>query len=160
MSLAHPVLGEMIPVRHGAAPRGWAFAHGQLMTVASMPPLFELIGYTFGGHDTVFALPNLPVLESGLAYAIALIGTEPIDTIPTDQVLGQLYPFKGGAAPRGWTPADGELLPVSSNQALYSVLLNTFGGGRAATFGTPKLPPVNEGALIYDLALEGTYPTA
>ena len=40
-------------------------------------------------------------------------------------------------APRGWAFCDGQLLPISQNQALYSLLGTTFGGDGRTSFALP-----------------------
>ncbi|MEO6131313.1 MAG: tail fiber protein [Saprospiraceae bacterium] len=42
------------------APSGWLFCEGQILTIGSYIPLFQLIGTTYGGNGTTnFALPDL-----------------------------------------------------------------------------------------------------
>lgn len=42
-------------------------------------------------------------------------------------------------APKGWALANGQLLPINQNQALFSLLGTTFGGDGRVTFGLPNL---------------------
>ncbi len=42
-------------------------------------------------------------------------------------------------APRGWAQCDGQILPISQNQALYSLLGTTYGGDGRVNFGLPDL---------------------
>ena len=42
-------------------------------------------------------------------------------------------------SPRGWAKCDGQLLPISSNSAVFSLLGTTFGGDGRTTFGLPDL---------------------
>jgi len=42
-------------------------------------------------------------------------------------------------APRGWAACDGQLVPISQNQALYSLLGTMYGGDGRTTFGLPDL---------------------
>ncbi|MFD2173437.1 phage tail protein [Rhodobacter lacus] len=42
-------------------------------------------------------------------------------------------------APRGWSFVDGQILPISQNQALYSLLGTTYGGDGRTTFALPDL---------------------
>ncbi|WP_298314143.1 phage tail protein [uncultured Aquimarina sp.] len=53
--------------------------------------------------------------------------------------LGQIQPFGFNFAPRGWGKCDGQLLPISSNSALFSLLGTTFGGDGRTTFALPDL---------------------
>lgn len=47
--------------------------------------------------------------------------------------------FAGNFAPRGWAFCDGQLLAVSQNDALFSLLGTTYGGDGRTTFGLPDL---------------------
>lgn len=47
--------------------------------------------------------------------------------------------FAGNFAPRGWALCDGQLLPISSNEALFSILGTTYGGDGRTTFALPDL---------------------
>jgi microcystin-dependent protein len=53
--------------------------------------------------------------------------------------LGQIQPFGFNFPPRGWAHCDGQLLAISSNTALFSLLGTTFGGDGRTTFGLPDL---------------------
>ena len=47
--------------------------------------------------------------------------------------------FAGNFAPRGWAFCDGQLLPISSNSALFSLLGTIYGGDGRTTFALPDL---------------------
>lgn len=53
--------------------------------------------------------------------------------------IGEVRWFAGNFAPRGWAPCDGQLLPISANTALFSILGTTYGGDGRITFGLPDL---------------------
>lgn len=53
--------------------------------------------------------------------------------------LGQIQPFGFNFAPRGWAKCDGQLLAISANSALFSLLGTTFGGDGRTTFALPDL---------------------
>jgi len=44
-----------------------------------------------------------------------------------------------GFPPKGWALADGQLLPINQNQALFSLLGTTYGGDGRVNFGLPNL---------------------
>lgn len=52
---------------------------------------------------------------------------------------GQVTMFSFMFAPKDWSNCEGQLLPINSNQALFSLLGNTFGGDARTTFGLPDL---------------------
>jgi microcystin-dependent protein len=56
-----------------------------------------------------------------------------------DPFIGEIIMFAGNFAPRGWAFCDGQLLAISSNQALFSILGTTYGGDGRTTFGLPDL---------------------
>jgi microcystin-dependent protein len=53
--------------------------------------------------------------------------------------LGQIQAFGFNFAPRGWAKCDGQLLSISSNTALFSLLGTMYGGDGRTTFGLPDL---------------------
>ena len=53
--------------------------------------------------------------------------------------IGEIIMFGGNFAPRGWALCDGQLLPIASNSALFSILGTTYGGDGRTTFGLPDL---------------------
>ena len=53
--------------------------------------------------------------------------------------IGQIQAFGFNFAPRGWAMCEGQLLPIQSYTALFSLLGTTFGGDGRTTFGLPDL---------------------
>lgn len=57
----------------------------------------------------------------------------------SEPFLGQITLFGFNFAPRGWALCDGQLLPISQNEALFSLLGTMYGGDGRTTFGLPDL---------------------
>lgn len=57
----------------------------------------------------------------------------------SDQFIGQIMPAAFNFAPRYFAQCNGALLPISQNQALFSLLGTTYGGDGIQTFGLPDL---------------------
>jgi microcystin-dependent protein len=57
----------------------------------------------------------------------------------SDPFIGQITLFAFNFAPRGWAFCDGQLLQISQNTALFSLLGTTYGGDGQVTFGLPNL---------------------
>ncbi len=53
--------------------------------------------------------------------------------------IGQIVPFAGNFAIRGWAQCDGQLLSISQNTALFSILGTTYGGNGQTNFALPDL---------------------
>jgi len=53
--------------------------------------------------------------------------------------ISELKIFSFGFAPKGWALANGQTLPISQNQALFSLLGTTYGGNGQTTFQLPNL---------------------
>jgi len=47
--------------------------------------------------------------------------------------------FAGNFAPRDWAFCDGQLMEISKNEELYSILATTYGGDGRTTYGLPDL---------------------
>jgi microcystin-dependent protein len=78
-----------------------------------------------------------------LNYLIALSGIFPSrdsgSVDPNTPFLGEIMPFAGTFAPSGWALANGQLLPINQNQALFALLGTTYGGDGRTTFALPDL---------------------
>ena len=57
----------------------------------------------------------------------------------SEPFIGQIKIFGGEFAPRNWAFCDGQLLSISENTALFSILGTTYGGDGRTTFGLPEL---------------------
>jgi microcystin-dependent protein len=53
--------------------------------------------------------------------------------------LGQLLLASWSLVPKGFASCNGQILPINSNQALFSLLGTAFGGNGSSTFGLPNL---------------------
>lgn len=76
--------------------------------------------------------------------------------------IGEIRMFGGNFAPRGWAFCDGQLLPISSHNALFSILGTTYGGDGRTTFALPDLrgrvvihPGNGPGLSNYQLGTKG-----
>lgn len=56
-----------------------------------------------------------------------------------DPILGEIKIFAGTFAPVGWEFCNGQLIPISSNQALFSLIGTIYGGDGRTTFALPNL---------------------
>jgi microcystin-dependent protein len=72
----------------------------------------------------------------------------------------RIYPFN--FAPRGWAFCDGQLLPLSQNTALFSLLGTTYGGDGKSNFALPDMqgnapmhPGQGPGLSLHDLGETG-----
>ncbi len=56
-----------------------------------------------------------------------------------EPMIGEIRMFAGNFNPRSWALCHGQLLPISQNQALFSILGTTYGGDGRTTFALPDL---------------------
>jgi microcystin-dependent protein len=56
-----------------------------------------------------------------------------------DPFVAEIRIFPFNFAPRGWAWCDGQLLPLSQNTALFSLLGTTYGGNGKSNFALPNL---------------------
>ncbi len=79
-----------------------------------------------------------------------------------DPFVAEIRIFPFNFAPRGWAFCDGQLLPLSQNTALFSLLGTTYGGDGKSTFALPNLqgsapmhPGQGPGLSLHDLGETG-----
>lgn len=66
----------------------------------------------------------------------------------TDQFVGEIRAVGYNFAPTGWALCNGQLIPISQNTALFSLLGTTYGGDGKSNFALPNLQgmaPVQQG---------------
>lgn len=64
--------------------------------------------------------------------------------------LGEIRMFAGNFAPHNWAFCNGQIMPISGNTALFSLLGTFYGGDGMSTFGLPNLQgrvPIHQGTL-------------
>jgi microcystin-dependent protein len=79
-----------------------------------------------------------------------------------DPFVAEIRIFPFNFAPRGWAFCDGQLLPLSQNTALFSLLGTTYGGNGVSNFALPDLqgrapmhPGQGPGLSLHDLGETG-----
>jgi len=79
-----------------------------------------------------------------------------------DPFVAEIRIFPFNFAPKGWAFCNGQLLPLSQNTALFSLLGTTYGGDGKSTFALPDLqgsaplhPGQGQGLSLYDLGQTG-----
>ncbi len=80
----------------------------------------------------------------------------------TSPFVAEIRIFGFNFAPKGWAFCDGQILPISQNTALFSLLGTTYGGDGQTTFALPNLqgsaplqPGQGPGLSLYDLGEQG-----
>lgn len=83
-----------------------------------------------------------------------------------DPFVAEIRIFPFNFAPKGWAWCDGQLLPLSQNTALFSLLGTTYGGNGTSNFALPDLqgsapmhPGQGPGLSVHDLGEQGGSPT-
>ena len=98
-----------------------------------------------------------------------VVGTSPAERRSTrrratmaDPFVAEIRIFPFNFAPRGWAWCDGQLLPLSQNTALFSLLGTTYGGDGKSNFALPDLqgrapmhPGQGPGLSLHDLGETG-----
>lgn len=62
--------------------------------------------------------------------------------------IGEIRMFAGNFRPVGWEFCDGQLMPISENDALFTLIGTTYGGDGQETFALPNLQsriPIHQG---------------
>lgn len=151
-TFAAPDLRGRVPIGPGAAAGGPTITLGQqvgasstTLTVAQMAShQHALVGggnTQPAGNSQAFSAyqPSL-----GITWMIATQGIFPArdgsgSFDPMIPYLGELIAFAGNFAPRGFLQANGQLLQISTNAALFSLLGTMYGGDGRTNFALPDL---------------------
>ena len=79
-----------------------------------------------------------------------------------DPFVAEIRIFPFNFAPKGWAFCDGQLLPISQNTALFSLLGTTYGGDGKSNFALPNMqgnapmhPGQGPGLSLHDLGEMG-----
>jgi microcystin-dependent protein len=79
-----------------------------------------------------------------------------------DPFVAEIRIFPFNFAPKGWAFCDGQILPLSQNTALFSLLGTTYGGDGKTTFALPDMqgnapmhPGQGPGLSLHDLGETG-----
>jgi microcystin-dependent protein len=94
----------------------------------------DIVTGNTGGASSVNNM--MPYLT--LNYCIALNGIYPSRNI-SDPFLGTIGLFGFDFTPRGWAQCNGQILAISANSALFSLIGTTYGGDGSTTFALPDL---------------------
>ena len=177
-------VGEVVLFAGPYAPAGWMHADGSVLQIRDFEHLYAIIGSRYGGDgQATFALPDLchaePKSATGSTGATPgapggwvpryIIATEGLPSpLPNETYfLSQISLCAGDVNiddQRSVYPADGRLLSVITNMALFSLLGANFGGNGQSTFALPDLRPVapvsaNGTLLKYVVHAEGIFPS-
>jgi hypothetical protein len=76
----------------------------------------------------------------------------------TTCALAQIRLYAGNQFSHGEVPANGQLLPIASNTALYSLLGTTYGGDGISTFALPNLTKLAPDHMTYTICIAGIFP--
>src|SRR3954470_11566534 len=76
----------------------------------------------------------------------------------SDPFVAEIRIFPFSFAPKGWAFCNGQLMPISQNTALFSLLGTTYGGDGKSTFALPDMqgnapmqPGQGQGLSLRDL---------
>ncbi|MCP3797056.1 MULTISPECIES: phage tail protein [Paenibacillus] len=78
----------------------------------------------------------------------------------TEPYLGEITMYPYTFAPNGWLKCEGQLLSISQNTALFSLLGTNFGGNGTTTFALPDLRGASPMPNVdYYIATVGGFPS-
>lgn len=76
----------------------------------------------------------------GLGGGLLVAGTAPAQACNMESYIGTVCAFSFNWCPQNWLPADGRLIAINANQALYSLIGTQYGGSiQSGQFALPDL---------------------
>ena len=160
--MSEPFLGEIKICAFNFAPKGWAMANGQLLSINQNQALFSILGTTYGGDGRVnFALPNfqgaMPIHMGG-DFTLGQRGGEANHTLITSEMPAHTHgAIASTIAADQSTPANNlwakgnNAYNSSANVAMNAI--STVGGGQPHNNTPPYL------VLNFAIALQGIFPS-
>lgn len=119
--MSQPYLGELRMFGFNYAPKGWAFANGQTLSIQQNQALFALFGTTYGGNGVqTFLLPDLKgatAIHRGPGYTQGQKAGSANVTLNIAQVPAHTHPFFVGANGGSKDPAG--QAPATAGAAIY-----------------------------------------
>jgi len=87
---------------------------------------------------------NTTALKTATKSIVATIavwgmGMQAVHACASTPYLGELCTVGFNFCPKGWAPANGQLLPISQNAALFALLGTMYGGNGTTTFALPNM---------------------
>lgn len=156
------LLPDPVANRWNTPGAAWLKCDGTSYEGTAHSALYDVIGNNFGGSGSTFNVPDLSQASplAGISYYIAAAGAPSKTVLSSDNYQGavDLYAFTD-LSPAKHELCDGNLLLISPNTALFSLLGTRFGGNGTTDFAVPDL----RGAaplpgMAYYLWKQGVYP--
>jgi microcystin-dependent protein len=98
-------------------------------------------------------MTKVPTAALAAAALLAAAAPAPPAAAASEPFLGEIMFVAFGFCPRGWADADGRLLVINQNQALFALLGTRFGGDGETTF---KLPHLRKQVVAEERREDGT----
>jgi microcystin-dependent protein len=163
--MAEPFLSEIRIMSFAYAPKGWAFANGQLLPINQNQALFSLLGTTFGGDGRVnFALPDLrgrTPIHVGNGHTLGERGGEQAHTLAIAELPEHTHVLNASGSDANANLPGNDLFANAANAYGPAAALTTLnaatntnaGGSQAHLNMQPFLP------LSFCIALQGIFPS-
>ncbi|MCS6627503.1 tail fiber protein [Roseibacterium beibuensis] len=84
-------------------------------------------------------MKHLKLMALAAASGLAAVGVSTSATAQVEPILGQVTLFATNWCPVGWAQANGAVLPIQQNSALFSLYGTNYGGNGSTTFALPNL---------------------
>lgn len=145
-------VGEVKCIACASPPVGWLLCHGQVVSKTSYSELFNAIGYSFGGSDDSFSLPDLrdrTIIGASSTHELANVGGAEKSTISltTLNTPPHTHPATGTVnitAYKGYTTAynvRGDSDTSNSSNHAYTVATTVTTAGSGDPFDVPIVQP-------------------
>lgn len=108
-------------------------------------------------RSRIAAVIGATIMVLGLAVSAGSARGFPGRALGAYPMIGEITLVAFDFAPKGYMDANGALLPISQNTALFSLYGSTYGGDGRTTFALPAMDPPLAG-LKYVVAVQGVYP--
>lgn len=132
---------------------------GELMDLEEWGMTIDEVNAEIRERNAQRLIPDKPQPIIYASYYICVKGTHPSNYSNDEMYLGMLQAFAFDMQPKHFLKCEGQSLKIIDNQALYSLIGNTFGGDGRLTFALPDFrgAKVAGVSVSYCIATAGQY---
>jgi microcystin-dependent protein len=157
---ADQFIGEIRPFAGKNVPAGWNLCDGKALYTHEHDILFALIGYTFGGADSLFKLPDLRSRiavgtgqqPGGHDYARGEMGGGEKVALEADQVGSHIHPVHASTEPAASFRPSGRMLAAPPGGLFY---VDGAVGPADATLAAATIQPTLPGSAAHNNVMPG-----
>ncbi|CAN0377669.1 unnamed protein product, partial [Ectocarpus sp. 4 AP-2014] len=138
-TLGQSVGDNTIDTLTNVAPHGHELGSGLMTNVGGFAQTHSNLQPSLALTAIIATTGTFPARDLTTGPSASSTGPQPIGSGSNEPFLGEVAWLAHDTIPEGWARADGAILPINQNAALFSLLGDTYGGDARTEFALPDL---------------------